>query len=718
MALKNIFAFKKEDTQHLTPEEQQEVKFVEDFYTNGVNRRRAYEKQWYFNMAFFLGHQWVVWNKTKNSLEKPVVPSWRVRLTANKIMPTVLHSVARMTQSRPNYVVIPGTTDDEAVNAAEVSRKALEYIHRISQMDMLNQRLILWMIVYGTAFKDPYFDTTAGIRKSEPKTTTQINPETGESEEIPIIGNDDQPEMYDIATGEIDTDILSPFSVIPEAGATNLEKSFRVMKVVSASLEWIRNAYPENGKYVKAEVDSNVSSMEKQLQHLMGEQFQNEKIEEKDKKSEHGYATIKELREKPSKKHPNGRCIRVANGVLLESGDLPYKYMIKRNTLGMVKYDYIALGERFWGKSPVEDMIPLQIDRNKSLSQIIENRNMMSKPKWIVHVQSRVSKTAITSEPGEVIQHSTPAGVAEPHPVTPPSMPNYVFNLLDVGGGDLDDVGLIARVSRGEAPPGVSSGIAINYLQEKDNSVFGPFMTRFECKEGIAGTYTLEIAKEKYREPRILKIIGQNNEIEVLDFEATEDMPTDVWVQSGSSLPSSLVAKQNLILEYAKGGLFGDITDDKTRMRALRLAEIGGIDTLYEENAIDEREAKRENRLFEHGEKCDVNVFDNHAMHIYYHDFWRKSDRYRQLVKENPNVATYAEAHITFHMQKDPQAQAQAAMAAQQEAMIKAQQEQAKVSTENAQAQATSKMIDDVRRREIEDKQAVTPGKGRGKNAT
>jgi len=69
-------------------------------------------------------------------------------------------------------------------------------------------------------------------------------------------------------------------------------------------------------------------------------------------------------------------------------------------------------------------------------------------------------------------------------------------------------------------------------------------------------------------------------------------------------------------------------------------------------------------------------------------------------------------------MQKDPQAQAQAAMAAQQEAMIKAQQEQAKVSTENSQAQATSKIIDDVRRREIEDKQAVTPEKGRGKNAT
>lgn len=697
------------EKQKLSDQEKEDLKFAEDFYTDGIERRRPYERGWYFNMAFFLGHQWITWNKTKNTLEVPVVPSWRVRLVANKIKPTVLHSIARMTQSRPTYMVIPGTTDDEAVNAAEIARKELSYIHRITQNDILNQRLVMWMIIYGTAYKDPYFDTTAGIRKVEPKTTTQVNPDTGQEEEVPVLDADGQPDKYDIATGEMDCDILSPFSVIWEAGATNLEKSFRVMKIVSASLEWIRASYPEAGKYIKADEETNMSSMEKQLHQLMGEQFKTERIAEKTKDSKQGYATIKELREKPSKQYPNGRCIRIANGVLLESGDLPYKYMVRRNTLGMVKYDYIEIGERFPGEGPIPDMIPLQMDRNKSLSQIIENRNTMSKPKWLVHVQSHVSRTAITSEPGEVIEHSTPPNIAAPQMITPPSMPAYVFNLLEQTSIDLDDIGLIAKVSRGEAPPGVTSGIAINYLQEKDNSVFGPFMTRFECKEALAGTYTLEIAKEKYKETRTLKIVGQNNEIEVMDFEATEDMPTDVWVQSGSSLPNSLVARQNLILEYAKAGMFGDMADDKTRMRALRLAEIGGIDTLYEENAVDEREAKRENRLFERGEECPVNVFDNHQMHIYQHDLWRKSDRYRNLVKQNPLIATHAEAHITFHMQKDPQAQAQAAQVAQQDATIKAQEEQTKISADNAQAGASSKMIDDVRRRAEEDKQALLP---------
>jgi hypothetical protein len=708
MKLKNIFASKDEPKkQELSPEEIADRNLVEDFYTTGMKIRQPYEKQWYYNMAFFLGQQWITWNTVRNSLEIPPAPSWRVRLVSNKIMPTVLHSVAKMTQNRPTYVVIPGSNEDSAVNAAEISRKVLAYSHRINQMDILNQRLILWMIIYGTAFKDPYFDVTAGIRKREPKL---------DDSEQPIIGTDGQPEMYDITTGEVDCDILSPFSVLWEPGATNLEKSRRIMKVVPMPLEWIRQTW-EAGKYVEAEETTQVSSVERQLVRLMGEQFQTETLKEKSGDPKTGYATIKELREKPSKKYPKGRCIRVANGVLLESGDLPYEYMVRRNTLGMVKYDYIELGERFPGKSPVEDMIPLQIDRNKSISQVIENRNLMSRPKWIVAKGHKIERTSLTSEPGEVITYTPYPGAGEPKQVTPASLPNYIFNLLDVTNKDLDDIGLIARVSRGDAPPGVESGIAIQYLQEKDQSVFGPFMTRFEAKEAVAGTYTLEIIKDRYKEQRTLKIVGENNEIEVFDFEAVEDMPTDVYVQSGSSLPSSLAAKQNLILSFFEKGMLGNSTDERVRMRALRLADIGGVDVLFEENATDEREAKRENRLFEKGEVPPINVFDNHALHIFFHDLWRKSDRYRRLVAKNPQIALKAEAHISEHMQKDPAAQAQAAMVAQQDAAIKAQEEQTKLSTETAQAQATSKMIDDVRRREQEDKQPITPEKGKEKNA-
>ncbi len=714
-----LHPFRKDEKQQLSSEQQQDRDFVNDFYDHGLTHRRPYERQWYLNMAYFMDFQWVTWNDQRRILEVPDAPSWRVRIVDNKIMPCVMHTVARLTQNRPMYVVVPAKPDDSSVNATEVSRKALVNAHRIAKMDILNQRLMLWMCIYGTAFKEPYFDVAAGPRMRGTK--TYIDDATGQ--EMPLV-LEGKPVPYDIAMGEVDCDILSPFNVIPEAGATTLEKMRRVMVVKQVSLEWIRQVFPESGKFVRSEDRVNVSSLEKQLVQLLGEKFQTPALRETDTTRErYGYATLKILREKPSIEFPAGRCIIVAGDVLLKSGPLPYKFMQERSTLGLVKYDYIPIGERFWGKAPLESMIPPQCEYNRTLSQLIENKNLMSRPKWMAAYGHKIKQTAITSEPGEVVEYQPVGNATEPHPVTPPSIPQYVFQILEISEKDMDDIGLIARVSRGEAPPGVKSGIAISYLQEKDNSVFGPLMVRFEASEAESGTYTLEIIKECYQEPRLLKLLGEDNQVEIEEFMASDDMPTEVWVQSGSTMPTSLAARQQLIELYFEKGILGDPADPRVRMRALRLAEIGGTDILYDENMADERDAKRENKLFERGMVPVVNVFDNHKMHIYFHDLFRKSDKYRNLVKRDPTIAERIGLHCVMHMTQDPEfqaAQAQAQQMKQQQDLqaqqLQQQQERDTAAAEDKRALDTSKVVDDVRRRAREDA-GIVPAAGTPKPA-
>lgn len=717
MALPSILRVKRPtEAQPLTEDQRKDLTFAQDFYSTAMTARRPYERDWFMNMAFFLGKQYLSWNSEKNQLEIPPAPKWRVRLVANKIMPTVLHMVAKMTKNRPIYVVIPPKADDSAISASDISRKVLLNVHRILQMDILNMRLFLWKCVYGTSFKDHFWDPTAGDRVKEGKTREVIDEEGNKTEE-PILNEKGEQEEYDVNIGEVGCNVLSPFSVLPEPGATDTERSFRIMTLTPMSLEWIRQAYPDSGKYVKPETKTQVSSMEQQLLHLMSESFQSETIKEKEGELEQGFAVIKELREKPSQNYPKGRCIRFAGDVLLESRSLPYKFMIKRKTLGIVRYPFIELGERFWGRAAVDDMRPLQEERNKTASQIIENKNLMSKLKWIAHRLARISQTAITSEPGEVIEHSTPPGIPEPHPITPPQLPPYVFDVINLTDKDLDDCGLIARVSRGEAPPGVRSGVAISYLQEKDASVFNPFMLRYETLEGISGTYLLEIIHEKYQEPRLLKIVGENNEIETLLFKNSDDMPTDVWVQSGSSFFTSLAAKQNLILEYYQAGLLGNPQDERVRMQALRFAEIGGVDMLYEENVVNEREARRENRLFEQGEVPPVNVFDVHQTHIYFHDLFRKSNKYRALQKKDPQLVVGIDAHVASHMEADPmtrelaaQKQAIADKIKAETAALVAKAEAGKKKGDATEAKVANEMVDSVRRRQREDAGIEQPG--------
>lgn len=729
MSLKDLLFKKDEESQQLTPEQTADLKFVEAFYEEGLKARAPYEKQWYYNMAYFLDKQWLTWNNATRSIEVPLVPSWRQRITINKVKSNVLHIQAKFTKNKPAYIVLPATAEAADQHKAIVSKKVLEHLHRINLMDILNQRLTLWKIIYGTVFKEPYYNIQRGQHIRRQKTETTRRPvlddtgiDTGEREDYERpVEVDGQPQFYDFNVGEVDTEILSPFSIIPESGATDLKGSQRVLKLVSKSLEYIRETYPA-GRYVHAEDKSARSSLEGQLLRLMGEQYITTHITPEQQKkqplgSDEGFAVIKELREKPSKRHPKGRLLKVANGVLLHSGPLPFEFMIKRQTFGIVQYDYTEVADRFWGDTPVVSMIPIQTEYNKTVSQITEIKNLMSKPKWLVYKDSKLPKTAITSEPGEVIEPKFVPGVPAPSPIQMPGIPAYVENIPQRCNKDMEDVALIHQVSKGTVPPGITSGVAIQYLQEQDQTVFGPVISRFEAKEGEAGSYELEIVKERYREPRLLKIVGQNNEMEVLDFTATDDMPTDVVVQSGSALPQSLIAKQQLILQWFEKGMLGDPNDPKIRQKALQLSEVPNAGMLYEEAVADEREVEREHKAWEHGQPTEIEFFDNHAFHSMKHLLFCKSDRYRNLIAVNPDIAQYISIHISGHDEKDPAK----IMQREQEAMMKEQmaldtaikQQEAQIKgkkAENEHAETVSKIMTDVTERKLAKPGAIPLG--------
>ena len=710
MALTDILFKKKQETQRLTDDQVADKKFVENFYDEGIKARQGIEKLWYINMAYYLGKQWLSWNKTKRQLEVPQVPTWRVRMVVNKIKPNVQHILAKIVKNKPTYIALPATGEDADLNRAEISGKCLKYLHRINKMDILNQRLCLLKIIFGTSFKDSYFDSTKGVHRRRAKMITLTNKETGEDYKEQLRNDQGEPQFHDIHTGEVKTEILPPFSIIPEGAAENLEDSFRVMKAVTKPVEYIRRVYAE-GKYVHSETSQPGSSLEKQLSRLIGqEQTPTHIIQKKDKTQDsgEGFVTIKELREKPSHKYPKGRLIRVANGVLLDSGPLPYAYMIKRQTLGIVKYDYSEVPGRFWGATPVDDMIAIQTELNKTISQLTEIKNLMSKPKWITFKENKLPKTSITSEPGEVLEVKYVPNVPEPHPVTMPSVPAYVQGLVERADKDMSDVALIHEVSTGQAPPGVKSGVAVQFLAEQDQTVFGPVISRFETCEGEAGTYQLEIVKERYREPRLLKIVGENNSIEVFDFKATEDMPTDVIVESGSSLPQSMVAKQQLILQQFEKGMYGNIEDPKVQRKALRLSEIGALDVVYEEAAADEREAEREHKLWEASQVAFIQFYDNHAVHSERHKVFCKSDRFRNLVAQEPAMFELIKEHIGIHDSQDPAKIAQQ----EQEQMMKNQvgldnqlkvkdDKRQDVKTDDEHAETISKIMTDVKERQM-----------------
>ncbi len=137
------------------------IEEMDNFYDLAKKDREIYEKTWFLNIAFHLGHQWITWNDWTRRIEEPKAPSWRVRITANQIAPIDNQIIAKLTKNRPIPVVIPATSDDEDVNAARTAEKALKYMARVLKIQTKNQEMWLWAVITGSAFKLPYWDSSA-----------------------------------------------------------------------------------------------------------------------------------------------------------------------------------------------------------------------------------------------------------------------------------------------------------------------------------------------------------------------------------------------------------------------------------------------------------------------------------------------------------------------------------------------------------------------------
>ncbi len=651
------------------------LKFHEEFKSAGLISRRPHEKQWLINMAFLLGEQWLSWSNTQWMMYRPPAPTWRIRLVINKIFPNVLDILSKLASKLAEKKVIPSKIEDRSMETAKLCEKLLKHLDRENEALLENQKLTLWRIVYGLAYKDVGWDATRGQNITEPKTEEREVPnvETGLMENQTVLklnAKTGEPEEYDFNLGEVITDIKNPFEVIWEPGVKRFRDSHRIMVLYRKTVESVKEQYPDHADEIKSEGAASMSAIESQLMRILGQHPQ-DGGSVPGQEGISGYCTVEEMRELPSKKYKKGRFWRVTGGTLLKHEEsLPYKFMVKENNLGMMEYPYIDTGEKVPGETPVTQAIPLQLQINKTASQLVEIRNLMGKPKWVAYRESAIAKTAITSEPGEVIEPTYVPNVPEPHPVQMPSPGSYIPKMQDTMTVQLQDIFSIHEVTKGQTPPRIKSGVAIRALQEADERVYGPVYTSFEKREEIVAKWQLMLVAEKYREPRIIKIIGENNEVEVEEFVANADIPTDVFIVAASSFTQSRVAKQELIFSMFERGFFGDPADESVRQRILKLAEVGMIEMVYQEAMIDENESRREERLWTKGNVGMIASWDNHQVHIARHNMFRKSDKYRKL---HPTIQKEIDAHINIHTTQLPETsmrEQQEEMAEKQEVMM------------------------------------------------
>ena len=610
------------------------VAWALDNYTTIKNARQRIEWQWYQNLAFYYGNQNIVPQRVGDQVKfaVPSAPYWRARPVINKIRPMVRTELAKVTAQKPSASIIPASSEDKDLFAAQAGEQIWESIYQRKKFKQVLRRAMFWTLICGNGYIKEWYDQDT------------VDPDSKQPGDILISSE-------------------TPFHVyVPDFREEDIENQPYLIHATTKSVDWVKTHYKKSisGKDITANTKSSQEVIDNGFVNL---------ISAKDNIKDSVLCLEVWVKPGTMQKFPNG-CTYTVVGDQIVTGMEGWPY--EHGDFPFTKFDHIPTG-RYYNESNVTDIIPLQKEYNRTIGQIIEAKNRMAKPQLLYFLGS-LDPAKITSEPGLAI--GVRPGYAMPQPLPLIDLPSYVLNVVDRIQGDMDDISGQHEVSKGQTPQGVTAATAISYLQEQDDTKLSHTIDSVESGvEKIAG-HALSYVRQFWDIPRMVKITGTDGAFDTMMFQAADlGNNTDIRVEAGSALPTSKAAKQAYIMDLMKMGFIKP-------EQGLEIMEIGGIQRLYDKIQVDVRQAQRENlkmqavddqimqQHFQQHAPVDpntggpmlvdpatgqppvvppvvpVNTWDEHAMHIETHNKFRKSQAFDMLPDHTKAVF---EEHVQMH---------------------------------------------------------------------
>jgi len=606
--------------------------------------RQQIERQWYINMAFYIGKQNVAVIPISSAssaatgvrLYIPPAPYYRARPVINRIRPIIRTELSKLTAQKPTATIVPATGEDRDLAAAQAGEQIWDATYREKKIKATFSRTMLWTLTTGIGFMKTYWDPTKKDREGNP--------------------------------GDFCYEMVTPFHLfVPDMLAEDIEDQPYVIHIQTKSPEWVKTNYP-NLKVQPNVMEANDILNDSFLQLVGAGDFRKNAI------------LCYEVWVKPGQIDflPQGGMFTIIGDTVTQfvEGN-PYMHQ----QYPFVKFPHIPNG-RFYADSVINDLIPIQREYNRTRGQMIEAKNRMAHPQLLA-AEGSVDASKINTEPGQVILYKL--GFPPPQPLPLQNLPAYVVQEVERLLLDFEDISGQHQVSKGQVPPGVTAATAISFLQEQDESMLSVTFQAIEEGFEKIGYQTLCYVKQYWDMPRTVKVVGRDQQFNVLSFQGADLRDnTDIRVEAGSALPTSKSAKQALLMDLMSQGF---IPPEK----GLELMDVGGVQRLYEEIQIDSAQAVRENMKMSTVTDEDmnaylqtfqgidpatgeamlvdpnsgqplvdgmgmptapplivpVNSYDNHQIHIQIHNNYRKGQEYENLEQRLKDLF---EEHVNQHM--------------------------------------------------------------------
>lgn len=603
------------------------VAFVDQELDNRRNSsaRTALEAIALTNTAYLCGFDSVYFDGNTRQFKPIPAPSALIakhRVHVNRILPTVQNRLARLTKNEPRWEIKPNTSDESDKDAGRLAEEVLVQLWDSTQINQKRAQLIMWTQQAGSAFLKVCWDPTLGRKQILPaaeKTDAQGNPKT----------------IYElVAEGDIRVDVCSFFEIFPDPLAMYWSECKSMIQAKIRPLTYFKDHYPERGHLVKEE-DCWLNSLQYEarinaLNTQTGASGMNQS-QIKDSAIERAYYEV------PTKKHPMGRMIITANGVLLKEGVLPI------DELPFVKFDDVIIGGKFIGESIITHLRPLQdqINRGKTMRAAWLNRTLTGK--YTVPRGANLAREALNDQSGEVLEWDPVPNApnsGQPMPLDIPAIPQYAYEEEENLKRDMDDTAGINEASRGQLPSAQIPAIGMQLLVEQDDTRIGVETEAHEHSYANLGRIMLKFVDKNYNNARLLKTAGKNMEYVVREFRGSDIKENfDVHVKRGSIAPGSKTLKRQEIITLHERGYFGNPTDPLVLSNVLSMLEYGDEYQAWKTQSLRRHQIKRGIEMIEKESiKPVVSEFDDHALWLQDLNDYRMEDKFLTLSEVQQSI--------------------------------------------------------------------------------
>lgn len=434
-------------------------------------------------------------------------PDYKSNQVSNLVFSTIEAIRPIMTDNNPKFIAVP--TSPEGQEFSTDVQMALDFEWEREKLATKLPAQLIPMLVYGTAV---WF--------------VQWNGKEGDY-------------------GNINIKPIDPFNIFPDPLAENIDNSEYIVYATYKNANQLKQMFPNKASAIEgsrinmselvANRDENDSQEENQV--LVLEMWCRD------------WTTMDEnVKDEQVLKYPKGRVITCLPelGIILDDKKNPYKdgkfpFVLMKN------YD---VPFKFWGVGEVEQILSPQIYINELTNQIIDNAKSTANMQWIIDKNSGIGQGKLTNRPGLVIRKNPGSEVRRD---TPPPMPTYVRETIDVMKADIQDISGVLDSLKGEKQTGVVAASAILALQEASQS-------RIRLKIKIMESNLSELANMVYS--RMQQFWKLDRWVRITDIEGNPlfreigqrvlQNDYDLKVQAGSTMPVNKNAMMDLMIRLAQ----------------------------------------------------------------------------------------------------------------------------------------------------------------------